>query len=96
MVLLALLTVVMLPGALRAQAQQARRLDTTTFVVLGEGLAGGMSNYGMNELLQRVSFPALVARQMETAFPQPLFEGPGIGDVLGVQNLPGASANNCC
>jgi hypothetical protein len=76
-----------LPAVLFAQ-QQARQLDTTTFVVLGEGLAGGMSNYGMNEVLQKVSFPALVAKQMDTIFPQPLFEGPGIGDVLGYQSLP--------
>lgn len=75
-------------GALAQTQPQARRLDTTTFVVLGEGLAGGMANYGMNEVLQRVSFPALVARQMDTIFPQPLLEGPGIGDVLGQQQLP--------
>ena len=78
----------MAPRDVFAQAQQARRLDTTTFVVLGEGLAGGMANYGMNEILQRVSFPALVAKQMGTILPQPLFEGPGIGDVLGLQSLP--------
>lgn len=85
---LAVAAVLLVASGAYAQAQQTRSLDTTTFVVLGEGLAGGMSNYGMNEVLQRVSFPALVARQMDTIFPQPLFEGPGIGDVLGQQVLP--------
>ena len=69
-------------------AQQTRRLDTTTFVVLGEGLAAGMANYGLNEVVQSKSFPAQMARQMNTAFPQPLIEGPGLGDVLGYQSLP--------
>jgi hypothetical protein len=75
-----------LPGLL--SAQQTRQLDTTTFVVLGEGLAAGMQNYGLNEVGQRASFPAVVAQQMQTAFPQPLLEGPGITDVLGYQSLP--------
>lgn len=86
---LALAALLLAPlGAFAQAQQQTRSLDTTTFVVLGEGLAGGMSNYGMNEVLQQVSFPALAARQMGTIFPQPLFEGPGIGDVLGQQVLP--------
>jgi hypothetical protein len=67
---------------------QTRKLDTTTFVVLGEGLAAGMANYGLNEVVQRQSFPALMAAQMQTAFPQPLLEGPGLTDVLGYPSLP--------
>ncbi len=58
-------------------------LDTTTFVVMGEGLAAGMANYGLNSNGQSTSFPALVAAQMNTAFPQPLIQPPGIGDVAG-------------
>jgi hypothetical protein len=69
-------------------AQQARSLNTTTFVVLGEGLAAGMANYGLHEVVQRQSFPALMAQQINTAFPQPLLEGPGITDVLGYPALP--------
>ena len=69
-------------------AQQARSLNTTTFVVLGEGLAAGMANFGLHEVVQRKSFPALMAQQMNTAFPQPLLEGPGITDVLGYPALP--------
>ena len=75
-------------GAWSVPAQQTPRLDTTTFVVLGEGLAAGMANAGLSEAVQRQSFPAQVAKQMNTAFPQPLIQGPGIGDVLGYQSLP--------
>ena len=56
-------------GVASLQAQQTRRLDTTTFVVLGEGLAAGMANFGLNEVVQDKSFPAQMARQMNTAFP---------------------------
>lgn len=66
-------------------AQTTPKLDPTTFVTLGEGLAAGMANYGLSETVQRGSFPALLAQQMKTAFPQPLLEGPGLGDVLGYQ-----------
>jgi hypothetical protein len=76
---------ILLATPLRAQE---RRLDTTTFVVLGEGLAAGMASFGLHEVSQKTSFPALVAKQMNTAFPQPLFEGPGIQDVLGYPSLP--------
>ena len=69
-------------------AQQSGKLDTTTFVVLGEGLAAGMANYSLNEVVQSKSFPAQMAAQMQTAFPQPLLEGPGITDVLGYPALP--------
>src|SRR3990172_91110 len=74
--------------AVQLAAQQTRTLNTTTFVVLGEGLAAGMANFGLHEVVQRKSFPALMALQMKTAFPQPLLEGPGITDVLGYPSLP--------
>ncbi len=64
------------------QAQTAP-LDTTTFVVMGEGLAAGMANFGLSSTVQTGSFPALVAAQLKTAFPQPLIQPPGIGDVIG-------------
>ena len=67
-------------GALTAQTP---RLDTTTFVVMGEGLAAGMANYGLSSTVQSGSFPARIAAQMQTAFPQPLMQPPGIGDVVG-------------
>ena len=62
---------------------QAQKLDTTTFVVMGEGLAAGMANFGLSSVVQAKSFPAQVAAQMKTAFPQPLIQPPGIGDVIG-------------
>jgi hypothetical protein len=64
---------------------QSRRLDTTTFVVLGEGLAAGMANYGLSREVQEWSFPAQMAGQMKTAFPQPLIQSPGL---LGMFGLP--------
>ncbi len=71
------------PGAL---AQ--RRLDVTNFIVVGEGLAAGQSNYTLSEVVQRFNFPALMARQMGALFPQPILLAPGAGDALGVQALP--------
>lgn len=66
-----------------AAAQTMAGLDTTTFVVLGEGLAAGMANFGLSSVVQNYSFPAQMAAQMNTAFPQPLIQPPGIGDVVG-------------
>ncbi len=67
---------------------QSRRLDTTTFVVLGEGLAAGVHNFSLSETGQRGSFPALVARQMGAIFPQPVLQSPGLGNVVGFPPLP--------
>jgi len=67
----------------QAPAQTLPGLDTTTFVVMGEGLAAGMGNFGLSSTLQQYSFPAQMAAQMQTAFPQPLIQPPGIGDVVG-------------
>ena len=86
-----LLICLVLVGAWSVQAQSrpaGRRLDATTFVVLGEGLAAGMANSGLNEAIQRQSFPAQIARQMNRVFREPLLQGPGIGDVLGYPSLP--------
>ena len=70
-----------LPALLFAQA---RKLDTTTFVVLGEGLAAGMADYGLSVNVQDFSFPAQMARQMKTIFPQPLIQGPGLETMFGL------------
>jgi hypothetical protein len=69
-------------------AQQSTKLDTTTFIVMGEGLAAGMANFGLSSIVQEQSFPARIARQVQTAFPQPLIEPPGLGDVLGYAAQP--------
>ena len=66
-----------------ASGQTRRRLDTTTFIVMGEGLAAGMANYGLSAVGQQYSFPAQMAAQMNTGFEQPLIQPPGIGDVVG-------------
>lgn len=68
-----------------AQAQ-AQKLDTTTFIVMGEGLAAGMANYGLSSVVQNQDFAALMAVQMGTGMEQPLIQPPGIGDIIG---LPG-------
>ena len=64
------------------------KLDTTQFVVVGEGLAAGMADFALRDVYQDKSFGAQMARQMKTAFPQPLIEGPGIGNAPGYTQLP--------
>ena len=79
------LMVLSLGGSLAAQTS-APALDTTTFIVMGEGLAAGMANYGLSSVMQTRNFASLVATQMGAAFEQPLIQPPGIADVIG---LPG-------
>lgn len=64
------------------------RLDASSFVVLGEGLAAGMGDFTLSEETQRASFPAQMARQMQTDFPQPLIQAPGIGYPVGFARPP--------
>ena len=66
-----------------AAAQAKRVLDATTFVVMGEGLAAGMENFGLSSETQQYSFPARVAAQKKTAFPQPLIQPWGSGEIIG-------------
>ena len=66
---------------------QQNKLDTTTFVVLGEGLAAGMADFSLRDIYQLQSFPALIAKQIKTDFPQPLIEPPGIGSAPGFQTM---------
>jgi hypothetical protein len=66
-----------------ALAQTKPGLDTTTFVVMGEGLAAGMANFGLSSAFQNFSFPAQAAAQMNTALVQPLIQPPGIGNIVG-------------
>jgi hypothetical protein len=67
---------------------RTRTLNTATFVVLGDGLTAGAGDFGISEELQPFSFPAQVARRLNTPFPQPLMEAPGIGPVIGFPDLP--------
>jgi hypothetical protein len=64
------------------------RLDASSFVVLGEGLAAGMGDFTLSEETQRESFPAQMARQMRTEFPQPLIQSPGICHPVGFAEMP--------
>ena len=73
------------------QAQESRitkTLDATSFLVLGEGLAAGMTNFSLHEHDQRESFGAQMARQMKVDFRQPLIQAPGLGDAPGFPRLP--------
>jgi hypothetical protein len=67
---------------------QIARLDTASFVVVGEGLAAGFADFALRDVYQKNSFPALMARQMGSAFPQPLIQPPGIGGAPGFPQLP--------
>ena len=64
------------------------KLDTSKFIVMGEGLAAGMGDFGLSEEFQTWSFPAQMAQQMQTEFNQPYMQSPGIGDVIGLNKLP--------
>ena len=65
------------------QSTPSNKLDVTTFVVLGEGLAAGMADFALRDVYQQQSFPAQIAQQIKTDFPQPLIEPPGIGSAPG-------------
>jgi hypothetical protein len=65
-----------------------KTLDSGRFVVLGEGLAAGMTNFSLIQADQLDSFPAQMARQMKVSFVQPLIQAPGIGDAPGFARLP--------
>jgi hypothetical protein len=64
------------------------RLNTTTCITLGEGLAAGMGNFTLSAETQQHSFPAQMARQMQAQFAQPLLQAPGIGHPVGFAPLP--------
>ena len=69
-------------------ARVSKPLDPSRFVVLGEGLAAGMTNFSLMDCDQRESFGAQMARQMNVAFAQPLIQPPGLGDAPGFPRLP--------
>jgi len=75
-------------AAVPAEPVDSGRLSTARFVVLGEGLAAGMADFGLKEDLQRESFSAQMARQMQAAFHLPVIQAPGIGDLPGFPQLP--------
>ncbi len=72
----------------RPQDVNPGKLDASTFVVLGEGLAAGLVDFGLNKAFQKDSFPAQMARQIKTRFEQPLVQPPGFGSPVGFGELP--------
>jgi hypothetical protein len=64
------------------------RLNTRTFVVLGEGLAAGMGDFTLSDRTQVDSLPAQMARQMGVSFCQRLIQAPGICNPVGFAELP--------
>ena len=69
-------------------AQRPKKLDPTNFIAVGEGLAAGMADYSLKDIYQLKSFPAQMAQQMNTSFPQALFQGTGIGNAPGFPEMP--------
>jgi hypothetical protein len=63
-------------------------LDARSFVVVGEGLAAGIDHFSLSGETQEGSFGALLARSLGTGFNQPVLQGPGTGNVPGLQALP--------
>lgn len=65
-----------------------RPFDPSSFVVVGEGLAAGLGDFGLAAQGQEGSFPALLAARLGADFPQPLFQPPGLGGAPGLAPLP--------
>jgi len=71
-----------------AAPPESGRLNATTFVVMGEGLAAGMGDFTLSSDMQAFSFAAQIAGRMGVEFPQRLIEPPGIGSAPGFAQLP--------
>jgi hypothetical protein len=71
--------IVLLATVLARPALPAQKLDTTQFIVVGEGLAAGMADFQLRDVYQKASFPALMATSFKTAFPMPILQSPGLG-----------------
>lgn len=70
------------------EAPMTAKLDTSTFVALGDSLAAGLTNFSLIAVDQRASFPAVMARQMGADFTLPLLQGPGLGEAHGFPGIP--------
>jgi hypothetical protein len=78
-----------------AGAQLNNRIDLTNFVVVGEGLAAGYTNFSLQQVNQLNSFPAVMATQMQIVnFPQFLFQAPGMGNISGFPSIPVRAPGN--
>ncbi len=79
-------------GAGAAAAQDTGSADFTRYAAVGDSLTAAFASGGLHEDVQRLSYPALIARQAGvTSFQQPLAGAPGIPPLLAIQSLgPGA------
>lgn len=86
------LAAALLVSAGAAVAQNTGSADFTRYVALGDSLTAGFASGGLHEDVQRLSYPALIARQAGvTGFEQPLAGAPGIPALLAIQSLgPGS------
>jgi hypothetical protein len=82
----ALLALALAAGPL--SAQQTTKLDTTNFIVMGEGLGAGMADFALRDVYQNYTFGAQMAAIFQTAFPQPIIQSPGIGSAPGFPVIP--------
>jgi hypothetical protein len=84
-----------LATALARPALPAQKLDTTQFIVVGEGLAAGMADFQLRDVYQNTSFPAVMANAFNTAFPMPILQSPGLpGGAPGFTPLPPVAPGN--
>src|SRR5256885_12054988 len=78
-----------------AFAQLGAKIDLTNFIVVGEGLAAGYSNFALMDVHQQAAFPSVMAQQMQIKnFPQFLFQPPGMGNIAGFPGLPITAPGN--
>jgi len=89
---LALAAAALLCAAGPAAAQDTGSADFTRYAAIGDSLTAAFASGGLHEDVQRLSYPALIARQAGVAsFQQPLAGAPGIPPLLAIQGLgPGA------
>lgn len=81
------LLIVGMAGLLLAAAATAQ-VDFTRYVAVGDSLTAGVASYGLEEPIQRGSFPALLARQAGVSgFQQPTVSAPGLPLTLELKAL---------
>jgi len=76
---------------LEPKVAQLGELDFSRYLALGNSLTAGFLSGGLVETYQKISFPALIARQAgvpEDQFQQPLISEPGIPPLLELQSYP--------
>ena len=81
-----LLLPIALLAAVPLGAQQ--KFDPTNMIMLGEGLAAGVTDFSLKDVFQKKNFGARLAEQLSVSFPQPLMQGSGVGNVAGFAELP--------